>query len=123
MSTYDQIMDVWKHQAADARDASADRAKRVLAHPDLVARMKKPPLSMKEPDRWSGWIPPRTDPEQTCGGCRHGGTCATTQHRALINDSAFRKALVDIAAEALRRDTQPALDEIAPPAAIEAGAS
>lgn len=112
MSTYEQLMDVWTAKAAESRDASTTRRDRVLAHPDLVARMKKAPLLMAEPEKWTGWIPPRTDPEDTCGGCSASyGQCTTTQHRARMNDSPIRRELVEISAEALRRETQPALDE------------
>lgn len=109
MTGYEQLMG---QKAAESHDSSLDRRDRVLAHEDLVARMKKPPLSMKEPERWSGWIPPRTDPEAVCGACERGQRCTNTQHRARINDSPWRKALVEISAEALRRETEPALNEL-----------
>lgn len=63
------LIALWAQAAADSREASTDRRDRVLAHPDLVKRMKGPPLSMKDAERWTGWIPPRAQPEETCGGC------------------------------------------------------
>lgn len=126
MSAYEELMAVWSVKGAESRDASAARRDRVLAHPDLVARMKKAPLRMAEPERWTGWIPPRTDPQEACSGCRRYEACTTTQHRARINDSPYRRELVEIAAEALRRETaaeepdpaEPEIDE--PPDALEA---
>lgn len=93
--------------------ASARRA-RVLAHPDLVQRLTERPLRFTDPYRWNGWIPPRSLPEEPCGSeCgRHSrGACSAT-HQASLNDSPYRRALVEIAAEAYRRELQPALDEV-----------
>ncbi|GAA4849576.1 hypothetical protein GCM10023403_10370 [Pseudonocardia benzenivorans] len=107
---------LWAQQAARAHDANQARRERVLAHEDLAKALTQPPLALDDPRKWTGWIPPRTDPEQTCSPwCgKHHDPCSNTQHRARINDSPIRAQLVEIAAEALRRETTPALDEIEP---------
>lgn len=54
--------------AADADAASApaaaitgsDLRSRVLAHPDLAARLCDPPLRYSRPDAWTGYVPPDT---------------------------------------------------------------
>lgn len=112
MSLPPAIDHAWNRAWVRSHDESQARRDRVLVHPDLRKRLTEPPLSMSDPERWSGWIPPRAMPEETCGGCGSGGRCTTSQHRARINDSAWRAALVEIAAEALRRESEPALDEI-----------
>lgn len=97
-----------------APGGASARRDRVLAHPDLVKRLTEPPLNITDPYRWTGWIPPRALPEEACGaacGTEHRA-CPYTQHRSMLNDSPFRRQLVEIAAEALRREQQPALDEV-----------
>lgn len=94
---------MWRAAAEASRIESQARRARVLAHPDLAKRLTEPPLSYTDPARWNGWIPPRTLPEDSCGGCSSGGRC-TRDHAARLNDSPFRKALVAIAAEALERE-------------------
>jgi hypothetical protein len=93
-----------------ARAENAARRDRVLAHPDLAARLVDA-LGITDPVRWSGWIPPKTLPEDVCNECR-AGACGSRAHLARTNRTYQRRQLVDIAAEALRRETQPALDEI-----------
>ncbi|WP_098960467.1 hypothetical protein [Pseudonocardia sp. N23] len=107
---------LWAEQAARAHEENQARRDRVLAHEDLAKALTQPPYAISDPRRWSGWIPPRTDPPQVCGpSCgKHHNPCNWTQHRARINDSPIRAQLVEIAAEALRRETQPALDEVEP---------
>lgn len=104
---------LWAQQAALSRADSEARAARVLQYPDLVKRLSEPPLNLSRPTEWNGWIPPRTVPEEACTSeaCTADfGRCTNTQHRSRFNDSVFRKALVDIVSEALRRE-QLALDE------------
>lgn len=36
----------------------ADRRRRVLAHPDLAARLTERPLDYTKPEQWNGYIPP-----------------------------------------------------------------
>lgn len=87
------------------------RRDRVLAHPDLAKRLTEPPLGFPDPTDWSGWIPPQTVPEGMCGqNCGRYHRCDGI-HAGRRNDSLRRAALVDIAAEAWRRDNQPTLDE------------
>lgn len=45
-------------QGVAGRREAAERRKLVLAHPDLAARLTRPPLDYKTPDQWSGHIPP-----------------------------------------------------------------
>ena len=87
------------------------RRDRVLAYPDLAKRLTEPPLGFADPTDWTGWIPPATEPEQPCGvWCGRNHRC-DVHAVARRNDSPRRRAFVDIAAEAWRRDHQPALDE------------
>jgi hypothetical protein len=104
------ISDEWRATRARIKTENAARRDRVLAHPDLAAQLADA-LGLSDPARWSGWIPPKTLAEDVCPGCR-AGECRPEGHRARINSTYPRRTVVDIAAEALRRDTQPALDEI-----------
>lgn len=96
-----------------ARTENAARRDRVLSHPDLTARLALV-LGLTDPTRWSGWIPPRTDPVDVRDCCREGTCRAHRLGSARANTSYVRRQLVEIAAEALRREQQPALDEIEP---------
>lgn len=100
----------WQKAFEESRQASTERRARVLAHPDLAEQLTELPYAISDPARWSGWIPPRTLPEDLCPGCA-SGSCDGREHTARPNRSPIRKQLVDIAAEALRREQQPALDE------------
>lgn len=96
----------WRTAMANSRAESAARRARVLAHEDLAKRLTEPPLRLSNPQRWSGWIPPRTLAEDTCAECaRDRRACRGRPHLARVNDSPYRRALVEIAAEALRRET------------------
>lgn len=101
----------WREALEQSRLSSAERRERVLVHPDLVDRLAERPLALADPYSWSGWIPPRTLPEDACSGCATH-SCAGRGHTTRANRSPFRQQLVDIAAEALRREHQPALDEV-----------
>lgn len=103
-------VDQWRQACATARAESSRRRERVLAHDDLAARLGKV-LGISDPARWSGWIPPKALPEDDCGDCK-AGACGSTAHRARANRTYIRRQLVDIAAEAYRRDTQPTFDEL-----------
>lgn len=78
---------LWRLTVAGARETAAVRCARVLAHPDLAERLTAPPLGYARPNQWTGYVPPRT-------WGRHNQ----------LNPSPQRRALVEIAAEALRRD-------------------
>ena len=107
------IVKAWRSAVARARQASAERRARVLAHPDLARRLTEPPLALHEPARWSGWIPPRLLAAQACPACNAGGpawACRGHEHLAPVNDSPFRVQLVEIAAEAMRRDAPAEVD-------------
>lgn len=88
----------WAEQIAriQARAVSevAERRARVLRHPDLAARLTRRPLEFTSPEKWNGFVPPKTVP--TLDGWKP-------------NDSAARAALVEICAEALRRDAEEGL--------------
>jgi hypothetical protein len=76
---------------AAAKTECETRRTRVLKHPDLVAALKQPPLSMR-PECWNGYIPPAFDPPLTPDG------------PAPRNTSPFRAALVEICAAAFERE-------------------
>jgi hypothetical protein len=103
----DNVRRLWIEAAAASKAASAARRQRVLGHQDLVDKLKRPPLAMADPSRWTGWIPPRTGPEGCCPACSKDArrpACRGVEHYAPANDSPVRKQLVAIAAEALRRE-------------------
>ena len=78
---------VWESARATAREQAAQRRERVLAHADLADRLTAPPLCYPRPEQWTGYVPPATWQETR-------------------NDAARRAALVDICAEALRREQE-----------------
>lgn len=86
------VMHLWRQAVAESKRECQDRRARVLAHPDLAKRLTEPPLSLSEPARWNGYIPPRTLPEDEFG-------------RARVNNSPVRRQLVAIASEALARES------------------
>ena len=100
------IARLWRTAAEQTRRENAERAARVLAYPDLADRLAEPPASIRDPYRWNGWIPPRTEPEGMCeDSCGRTARCARhSEHRTRINRSAIRDQLVEIAAEAMRRE-------------------
>lgn len=59
----------------------------VLKYPDLAARLTQPPLDYARPDQWNGYVPPET----------YGNA---------LNLCPRREALVEILAEAQRRDAE-----------------
>lgn len=65
-------------------DCAANRAA-VLGHPDLAIKLTQPPLEYGKPEQWNGYIPPLLFGEQ-------------------LNNSARRKALVELVTEALIRN-------------------
>lgn len=77
---------LWRDAIATSSESSADRRYRVLQHDDLRAQLMDRPFGITDPDRWNGWIPPRLD--------QHGN----------LNTSPVRRQLVEIAAEAMRRE-------------------
>jgi hypothetical protein len=101
------VMRLWRAaKAASKRDSETRRA-RVLAHDDLAQRLTAPPLRLSAPARWSGWIPPRTLAEESCAHCGPCGDrrCRDRPHRARVNDSPIRRQLVEIASEAMARES------------------
>lgn len=79
----------------------------VLKHPDLARRLTEPPLGFRTSTDWSGYIPPAADPQDPCDRCRadpgKGGCRNRGRHTARLNDSARRRALVELVDEAARR--------------------
>ncbi|GAA0637547.1 hypothetical protein GCM10009535_12440 [Streptomyces thermocarboxydovorans] len=88
-----------KHHMAEAQRAAAYRRSLVLRYPDLAAKLTQPPIGHTSPQMWNGYIPPATD----CRGA--------------INTAPCRPALLELVAEAERRQQQPqqtsALEEAA----------
>lgn len=76
---------VVKHLARQAAEETAARRSRVLRYPDLAAKLTEPPLSYSKPEHWNGFVPPR-------------------EYNGQINASPRRKALVELCAEAMRRE-------------------
>lgn len=102
------VMRLWRQAVAKSQEASQARRVRVLQQPDLTRRLTEPPLRLSDPARWSGWIPPKTLAEDTCVNCGSGDPrpiCRGWPHRARVNDSPVRRQLVEIAAEAMRRES------------------
>lgn len=95
-----------RRAAAFAASEVADRRGRVLKHPDLAAKLTKPPLNYKRPEQWNGYVPPRTDAEDECPGCPD--RCRGVAHLAAANTSPWRRALIEICHEALQREQETA---------------
>lgn len=83
--------------ADQARAECHRRRARVLAHPDIAHRLTRPPLGFKQPEQWTGYIPPEI-------------------HGDRRNDSQRRVALVQIMQAVAAREV-----EAAETAAAEAG--
>lgn len=75
-----------------ARIQCQARRDRVLAHPDIAAKLTKPPLNYSKPEIWNGYIPPATT------GALVG---------ARTNSSVVRKALIAICNEVVEREQSP----------------
>jgi hypothetical protein len=71
--------------ATDSADQS-ERA-RVLRHPEIAARLCKPPLHYSRPEVWTGYVPPETWRDQH-------------------NDSPQRTALLDIITAAVKAEQE-----------------
>src|SRR5258708_27557204 len=87
----------------------AERRARVLKHPDLAKRLTEPPISYAKATQWNGWIPPRAiDFEATREVLRDSTGYPNKAGRVALgerqNDSPRRTALVELAAEAWRRE-------------------
>lgn len=105
--TVRSVMRRWREAKAESKKESKARRARVLAHKDLTDRLKEPPLRLSNPTRWSGWIPPRLLAEESCAHCGTSSDrrCRNRPHRARVNDSPIRRQLVDIATEAMTRES------------------
>ncbi len=101
------VSDLWRDALVSSKEASQRRRERVLSHEDLAKRLTEPPLALSDPRRWSGWIPPRTAPEECCSSCGTASTrppCRGWEHRSRVADSPVRRQLVLIVAEAMARE-------------------
>jgi hypothetical protein len=97
----------------------------VLSHPDLAARLTEHPLNFTRPERWNGYIPPRiwpvdSDDGEPGGGeilrsvkaARNGVMIVRYNQRGMrscgsqVNTAPQRQALLEIAAEAWRRQKE-----------------
>lgn len=90
----DEPVKPWMKILADAKRETRERRKRVLSYPDLAEQLMKPPLSLTDPAKWNGYIPPKTLP----------GVDGNPYDE--VNDSPIRRQLVAIAAEALQRENE-----------------
>lgn len=81
---------LWSHCATVARESAAHNKARILAHPDLAARLAAL-YGLSRAENWSGYIPP------TIGHITNEG------HRAIINRSPYRAELLELLAEATHR--------------------
>lgn len=103
------VLRLWRKAKADSKRDSQARRDRVLTHEDLAQRLTEPPLRLSHPARWSGWIPPRLLAEEACTHCQRDSrrpACRDQPHRpARFNGSPIRRQLVEIAAEAMARES------------------
>jgi hypothetical protein len=94
----------FRQAAVRGRAECEARRARVLRYVDLRRALSQPPLAFTEPERWSGFVPPRVLAEDACPACpRH---CRGHDHLARVNDSPRRAALIAISAEAFRREQE-----------------
>ena len=106
-SAYAQIL------AAHARNQ--ERRAAVLRHPDLAARLTRPPLEYARPGHWTGYIPPRIAIDDDGGLLRRvdrEGHAVFNQFGRrscgmVYNNSDQRQALVEISTEAYEREHVP----------------
>lgn len=98
------VLAAMKEAAAQARAANKTRRLRVLAYEDLAQRLTQPPLRYPKADMWNGYVPPRTLPPDVCPDCP-SSVCRSRDHPSRANTSSRRRALVEIATEAYRRET------------------
>lgn len=101
------MLRLWQGAVAKSKRDSQARRMRVMAHEDLAQQLQQAPLRLTDSGRWSGWIPPKTLPEECCVHCQRDSPrpiCRGWPHRARVNDSPARRQLVEIAAEAMRRE-------------------
>lgn len=96
--------------AAEARAANQARRERVLRYPDLARRLCEEPLGYKFPEQWNGFVAPADCQDETPESLRSPNGFPnpgwTMTGRTRRNDSPRRAALVDICAEAMRRERE-----------------
>lgn len=103
----------WAKAIGKSSEVCAERRARLLRYPDLTKRLVTE-LGYTKPEQWNGYIPPRPDAyaereilHDTSGYVNPDRVRTPGQQ---VNDSPRRAALVDIAAEAMRRES--ASDEV-----------
>lgn len=80
----------WRSAAQQAARDSAEQRRMILEFPDLAAKLCQPPLGYKQPEQWTGYIPPRWD--------------ATSEDNVVKpNDSPRRAALLALLEQAAER--------------------
>lgn len=82
-----------KHHMAVARTECARRRGLVLRHEDLAARLTQAPFRFSKPEGWNGFIPP-------------------AQWGQSINTDPSRRVLLELVAEAERRQARPQTTEL-----------
>lgn len=85
-----------REEVRAAHEACVARRERVLRYPDLAKRLTEPPLNIPTPEMWTGYVPPARGP--------WGGSDGFGDVKVVANNSPARAVLVEISAEALRRD-------------------
>jgi hypothetical protein len=96
----------------ERHEANLARRRRVLSHDDLRRRLETD-LGYARADQWNGYVPPRLDPEDDGELCRmvgRNGLVRLNERGARsepsgLSNSPRRALLVDICAEAARRET------------------
>lgn len=106
-----------RQMAREAHAANQARRERVLRYPDLAEQLCEQPLGYKFPEQWNGFVAPADcqdeSPEslRSPSGFPNPGHALTGARRH--NDSPRRAALVDICAEAMRREREGTSGEVA----------
>lgn len=83
----------WNDVVAEARKRCRARRARVLAHPQIAAKLTQPPLRYRDPSFWTGYIPPKII-EGPSG--------------PIENRSPERRALIEICNEVIEAERQAA---------------
>jgi hypothetical protein len=90
---------LWEPLRVQGKARAEERRTRVLAHRDLADQLTRPPLSYARPEQWNGYVPPRLLRDARPIGSRAPELLA-------VNDCPRRAVLVELCAEALRRDRE-----------------
>jgi hypothetical protein len=103
-----EVDSLWRRKLAEGRALTQERRARVLAYPDLAARLCQAPLGFARPQQWNGYVPPRmgqyAEPELLRSSSGHPNRHGHRTDPEQLNDSPRRAVLVSICAEALQRE-------------------